>query len=104
MNALSPEQRAHHLATIRSVFGAVRAMSELPTGYEFDFGYSSDSLHALADFVSHEKLCCPFFSFSVHVEPAADALSLRLSGPAGVKPFILAELGSVIPSHLLPRP
>ena len=104
MSALSTEERAHHLATIRSLFGAVQAVHELSSGYEFRFRYSSDSLHTLADFISHEKRCCPFFGFRVNVEPEAESVSLHLSGPAGVKPFILAELGSALPSHLLPGP
>ena len=100
MSALSPAQRAHHLETIRSVFGAARMVRELDSGYEFELGYSSDRLHTLADFIAHEKLCCPFFSFDIRVKPGEDSLVLRLSGPAGVKPFILAELGAAIPSHL----
>jgi hypothetical protein len=103
MSALSPRQRTHHLSNIRSIFAAVRAIRELPDGYEFEFTYSSDSLDALADFVAHEKLCCPFFSFGVQVEPAADTLSLRLTGPDGVKPCIRAELSPAIPSHLRQR-
>jgi hypothetical protein len=102
MSALSPEQRTHHLATIRSVFGAVHTFREVPSGYEFESRYTPAALHALADFIAHEKLCCPFFSFSVHVEPAEGSLCLRLGGPPGVKPFILAELGSAIPPHVLP--
>ena len=59
-------------------------------------------MKALAEFVANERRCCPFFTFTIRAEPAPALLMLRLTGPAGVKPFILAELGGALPASVRP--
>ena len=46
----------------------------------------------LAQFIQHERLCCPFFAFTLHVEHDAGPIRLEITGPAGIQPFIRAEL------------
>lgn len=46
-----------------------------------------------AEFISLERLCCPFFGFALDVAPEGGALWLSLTGRDGVKPFIAAEIG-----------
>ena len=71
-------------------------------GYEFAFTNTPEALSALAEFVANEQRCCPFFTFTIRAEPAPALLTLQLTGPAGVKPFILAELGGALPASLRP--
>jgi hypothetical protein len=46
----------------------------------------------MAEFISRERLCCPFLEFTLKVSPDDDPISLLLSGPEGTKDFLQTEL------------
>ena len=96
MNAFSPEERRAHIAAIADVFGAVEEIRELADGYSFRVTSETSMLLKLADFIAKERLCCPFFGFSLHLEPQGGELWLSLTGRDGVKPFIQAEIGDAL--------
>ena len=100
MTAIAPEQRRAHLATIEKLFQSVKAIRELPDGYAFHLPNESDMLRLAAEFVTLERLCCPFFGFGIEVESEGGAVSLSLTGREGVKPFIMAEIGEHLPVSL----
>lgn len=93
MTAIEPGQRGRHIATIDQLFRAAEGIRELPDGYAFRLPNESDVLLKAAEFISLERLCCPFFGFALEVEPEGGALWLSLTGRDGAKPFILAEIG-----------
>jgi hypothetical protein len=64
---------------------------ELADGYAFRFRPEAVSLLELADWVSSEARCCPFFDMSIEVEPDGGPLWLRLTGKEGIKEFIRME-------------
>jgi hypothetical protein len=92
MGAIAPENREHHISTAKYLFHRVVETVELPNGYGFRFAQEVNLLAQLAEFVSQEKLCCPFFGFALEVEPEGGPVWLKLTGRDGVKPFIRAEL------------
>jgi len=96
MSAIEPTQRKQHIATAVTVFRAVQEIRELPTGYAFRLPNEASMLLQTAEFIMREKLCCPFFGFSVEVEPEGGPLWLRLTGGTGIKPFIQAEIGEAL--------
>lgn len=96
MTAIPAEQRPLHLAQSRELFSQVDETRELPDGYEFRFAAEQDLLKRLADFVSLEKLCCPFLSFGIEVEAENGPVWLRLTGREGVKAFIQEEVRGLI--------
>ncbi len=97
MNAIDPTQRKHHVTTAIAVFRAVQEIQELPNGYAFRLPNEATILLKTAEFIMREKLCCPFFGFSVEVEPEGGPLWLRLTDGDGIKPFIRAEIGEALP-------
>jgi hypothetical protein len=97
MNAVDSTQRKHHVAIAIAVFRAVQEIQELPNGYAFRLPNEATILLKTAEFIMREKLCCPFFGFSVEVEPEGGPLWLRLTGGDGIKPFIRAEIGKALP-------
>jgi len=97
MTAIAPEQRGAHVASIEKLFRSVQSKRELPDGYAFELANDSDVLLTAAEFISLERLCCPFFGFSLEIERERGSVWLSLTGRDGVKPFILAE----IEAHLL---
>ena len=100
MTAIAPEQRGAHLATIERLFRSVEAIRDLPNGYAFQLSNESDILRLAAEFVTLERLCCPFFGFTIEVEREGGAVCLSLTGREGVKPFIMAEIGEQLPISL----
>jgi hypothetical protein len=97
MTAIAPEHRSAHLATIEKLFRSVQSKRELPDGYAFELPNESDVLQTAAQFISLERLCCPFFGFGLEVEREGGSMWLSLTGREGVKPFIMAEIGDHLP-------
>lgn len=69
-------------------------VEELEDGYEFGFPGSAGWLEKLVEVINAERMCCPFLTFTLHLEPGEGHISLRVTGPEGTKEFIEAELMS----------
>jgi hypothetical protein len=93
LNALDTAQRERHQANTQQLFGSVEQIEELPDGYAFRWPAESATLLKVTDFILLERLCCPFFNFALELEAESGPLWLKMTGRAGVKPFLLAELG-----------
>jgi hypothetical protein len=102
MTAFTPSERQQHIAAISEVFGAVEEIRELLDGYAFRLPGQDSWVMKIADFLTKERLCCPFFGFTLRLEPEQGVLWLSLTGREGVKPFILAEIGHALPADLKP--
>lgn len=86
------ELTARTETTVARLFAAVEETVELPDGYEFRFPAGDEWAARLTEFVLSERFCCPFFTFELRFEPDRGPVSLRLTGPEGVKQFIEAML------------
>ena len=100
MTAIASDRRGAHLATINKLFRAVEGIRELPNGYSVRLPNESDVLLTAAEFIALERLCCPFFDFSLEIEREGGAVWLSLTGREGVKPFIMAEIGHHLPTSI----
>lgn len=89
LDAIPSEEREEHGKRAETVLRSITATRELDDGYAWTI--SLDQLVLVAEFVSRERLCCPFFRFEMVVPPQAEALELRLTGGEGVKAFIAQE-------------
>jgi hypothetical protein len=96
MNAIPLASRNQHMAITKEVFGTMQAIRELPNGSAFQLPNVTGLLPKIAAFIDNERLCCPFFSFTVVVEPASGPIWLQFAGRDGVKPFIQAELSEAV--------
>ncbi|HET8574375.1 MAG TPA: hypothetical protein VFL76_10965 [Edaphocola sp.] len=65
----------------------------LPNGFAFRFPGNDIILDELAAFIKTERECCSFFTFELAVRGDKSEIWLTLTGPEGVKDFIVAELG-----------
>ena len=89
-DAIPADERPAHFARIKRLFREVMLdRREEPSGYIFRF--PPEEWDAIAHFVSHERRCCPFLTFSIDVTAENGPISLRLHGP-GSKEFVDAEL------------
>ena len=96
MSAIEPGLRARHVATGRQVFDAASEVRELSDGYAFRLPAEADALPKAVEFISLEKLCCPFLRFTLEAEPEGGPAWLRLTGREGVKTFIREEVGGLL--------
>lgn len=64
---------------------------ELSDGYAFRLNSETVSVAELAEWISAERKCCPFFSFEIELQRNNGPLWLKLRGADGVKAFIRAE-------------
>jgi hypothetical protein len=48
----------------------------------------------MANFITLERICCPFLNFRISVSADSDLIELALIGNKDVKAFLRAEFGS----------
>lgn len=93
LSAMTPGQRAHHAELSVRLLGEARALEHLPNGYALVFESSARQALELAEWMAMERLCCPFLTLAAEFAPERGPLRLRLTGAAGIKPFLVHELG-----------
>jgi len=93
MLALDAEGRRRHMTVMGQLRAAIKETKELSDGYAIRFPSEQSTILLVAEFISRERLCCPFFTFELVAEREDGPLWLRLRGREGVKEFIKAELG-----------
>jgi hypothetical protein len=93
MTALSAAQRERQQALMKSFHASIQETQEMDDGYAFRLVATTETIFLIAEFIAIERLCCPFFNFTMEVGPPDAPLTLRISGREGVKEFIKMELG-----------
>jgi len=91
IKALNATERAHHKELTDKLVAERQLVVETEKGYEFQFSPPRVSLAELAEWVSAESKCCPFFDFHIDLEREGSLLCLRLAGAEGIKLFIRSE-------------
>jgi hypothetical protein len=84
-NAIAPDARTTHASTGQTLFASVLDIEELSDGYGFQLPLDTTTLYKATDFIANERLCCPFFTFTLVVN---ESLWLRLTGTDEVKTFV----------------
>jgi hypothetical protein len=94
LSVMNDEQRARHVQIARELMAEDRQeVVELADGFAFRFAADSTMCIKIAQFISNERLCCPFFNFALEVTENSGAMWLRITGREGVKQFMQSELG-----------
>lgn len=91
LTVFSADTRAEMAANVPALFKAVQEVRELPDGYAFQFPNEPGIFMALANFVEHERQCCPFYHIVLEAAPNGGPFWLRMTGGEGVKEFMLAS-------------
>ena len=90
--AMDSEQWERYRALRRLLSEDFMEARELDTGYAFRHSSEASVLLALAEYVSLERLCCPFFDFAIEVEHGGGDAWLRMTGPEGAKAVLEAAM------------
>ena len=86
---LDDPARARRLEEIeRSLIGEATEITPLADGYALVFDPTDERLVTLAAFIAEERHCCPFFHFTLDVQPESELVTLALRGGEGVKAFV----------------
>jgi hypothetical protein len=93
LTALSAAERVHHRELSAELHAAVKETRELRNGYAFRLSGERRSLAMLSEWVSLERLCCPFFTFQIEAASETQPVWLRMTGREGVKKFMESEFG-----------
>lgn len=88
LTAIEDEDLEPHRETAEVVFEAIDGLRELPDGYAFRLPAETQLISQVGTFVSRERLCCPFFNFTLEVTPDRGPVWLKLTGRDGVKEFV----------------
>jgi hypothetical protein len=97
MDVFTPAQREAHIQTTTDLIQGVHSVHEIENGYEFRFPNETQFISRIAEFISNERLCCPFLEFNLKIISNRDPVSLSLTGPIGTQEFLRAEFGGAIP-------
>jgi len=93
LSALDAEQRARHQAWGQELRSGVLEVQEVADGYAFRYASEPSVFLRLPEFVTLERLSCPFLRIVLEFEPERGPVWLRITGREGVERFLQAELG-----------
>jgi hypothetical protein len=93
INGIPPQERARYGQLVEALRHAIQKRRELPDGYAFQMDTKQIGTDQLVEWIELERKCCPFFGFEIRWTPQNGAVWLNLTGPEGVKDFILDDFG-----------
>jgi hypothetical protein len=92
--AIPAEERPRHSELTRQLMRSVRDRREHSDGYSFQLDSETIRFGQLAEWITRERLCCPFLTFQLTASGDRPGWMLKLTGPRGVKQLLQAEFGS----------
>ena len=97
MDVFTHAEREAHILTTTRLIEAIQAVQQRENGYEFRFPNETELIIRIAEFISKERLCCPFLTFTLHISTKHEPVFLWLTGPNGTQEFLRLEFGGAIP-------
>lgn len=99
--AIDAANRDDHEAVAKDIFSStsVLEVKELPNGYGFRLPLETAMLQKVTTFVANERLCCPFFTFTLVI---GEQFWFELTGNQEVKDYIKAEIVTALEINKFP--
>ncbi|NOU70347.1 hypothetical protein GC098_02665 [Paenibacillus sp. LMG 31458] len=72
------------------------AVTEIEAGFQYQFPGDSDTLRYLSVWISLERKCCPFLTFTVIASSEDEPIFLQLTGKEDAKAFLRSEINDKI--------
>jgi len=95
LTALTSDERERYQEFEKLFSDKIQSISEVPNGYALSFPMNPANFILVAEFVTYERRCCSFLSFSLNANSGEELGVLSITGPQDAKQFIQAELGLV---------
>jgi hypothetical protein len=90
LTEISASDRPRYNELRGMVAASVIGKRELQDGIAIEIDIKRIALAQLAEWISFERKCCPFFKFEIDIAPESGPVWLSLTGRAGVKEFLAA--------------
>jgi hypothetical protein len=91
LKAISAAERPRYNDLVKRIRTAIRSRREIANGYVFKVDSKTVALPEAAEWVSMERLCCPFLTLQLTASGNQTDWLLTLTGPEGVKSLITTE-------------
>ncbi len=88
LTAIEDEELEIHKTNGLNVFESVKEFKELSGGYAFRLPADTDIIEHTGGFIARERLCCPFFNFSLELTSDHGPVWLNITGDENVKEYI----------------
>ncbi len=99
LSTMTSAERERYSSLKQQLRGATQEVTELPEGYAFRYPGDSVLVQAVAEFITLERHCCPFYSFILELGSENGPLWLRIVGPAEAKSFIYDAIAPSLPEN-----
>jgi hypothetical protein len=94
LDAISASERPRYNELRRMLAAAVVGKRNLVDGIAVRISTERMALAQLAEWISFERKCCPFFEFKIDVAAGSGPVWVSLTGRAGVKEFLEQAFGA----------
>jgi hypothetical protein len=94
LTAISATDRPRYNELRRILASSAIAKRDLPNGIAIQIAPDKVTLPQLAEWISMERKCCPFFNFKIEVAPDSGPVHLTLTGPPGIKEFLASAFSA----------
>ena len=91
LKAIEAWQRPRYENLVMRLRAAVQERNNRDDGYAYTLDSAGITLPEVAEWMSMERLCCPFLTLQLSAAGNQDNWILTLTGPAGVKPLLDGE-------------
>ena len=91
--SLNPDEFKERKILLEKLKRLITGKSEIEKGFMFTFDGSADTLEEVIRIVKMERKCCPFLTFDFSIQKEDAPMFLKITGPDGIKDFLLEELG-----------
>lgn len=95
-SVITTEQRVEY----KSIWGELETrrlgITELENGYQYGFPGDAETLGLINEWVSMERKCCPFLTFTVIASNTDELVLLQLTGNEEAKAFLRTDIESNI--------
>jgi hypothetical protein len=91
-SALTAAERKRSAELRRELAEKVAETREETDGYSFRYPAEKATLALVGEWMTYERLCCPFLTFTLEWKRGRGQPWLRISGPEGTKAFLAAEM------------
>ena len=92
LGSLDAKQLERHQELRQQLREKTQEVRELANGYALRLPAENGMILSVAEFITLERMCCPFFSFEFEVGREEGSLWLKLTGREGVKEFLKSQL------------
>src|SRR6266481_4532398 len=89
LKAISTSERPRYNDLVKRLRVSVQDRNELTDGYAYKLDTKKISLSEVAEWITMERLCCPFLAFQLDVVNETSRLTMR--GPDGAKAILREE-------------